>query len=130
MWSITEHGFISLVEDKDDAEVLQVRGRDAADIRAHFPDARVYTADGADYRYRARVGREKVAQRLADLVRGISYQSHFKDTAVLSSPANPARLRALYGCWHSLAELQDYRPYSTVPRGEESTLHWDDEEAW
>ncbi len=128
MWLVTENGFISVVEDKEDASLLQVRARDARDICATFPDAEVYIVRGADYQHRARVAREVVAERMAEMVRSINYQSHFKDHAVLTSPPNPARLGALYGCWHALSELQDYRPYSTVPRSEEPAAWWDEGE--
>jgi len=125
MWIVSEHGFISVVQDRDDAGLLQVRGRDAADIAATFPGAPVYVSDGADYRYRARVNREDLANRLAEIIRSIAYTSHAKDVMAERSPANPARLGALYGCWHALAELQDYRPYSTVPRSEEPLDRWE-----
>lgn len=128
MWLISEHGFLSLVQDRDDPGLLQVRGRDPQDIRTHFPAAEVYVADGGDYRYRARISREEVADRLAEAVRRIDYTSHAKDVMAERSPANPARLGALYGVWHSLSDLQDYRPYSTVPRSAEPAQWWDEDE--
>ncbi|MCA0294732.1 MAG: hypothetical protein LCH96_05325 [Actinobacteria bacterium] len=116
---MSEHGFLSIVEDKDDSGELQVRGRDAADIRAHFPDAEIITMTGADYRYRARIARETVAETLAQTIRGISYQSHFKDVALERSPANAERYSAYYGTWSAMARMQDYPPYSTTPRPEQ-----------
>ena len=59
MWIFSEQGFVSLVQDRDDASKLQVRARVADDITDTFPGAELFTADGADYRYRARIDRRK-----------------------------------------------------------------------
>lgn len=111
MWLVTLDGFISIVQDRDDARLLQVRARDSQDIRAHFPRAKVCVIEGADYRYRARVNRQTVARVIAKTVRDIDYDSHFKDVAIATSPPNPARSRAYYGTWDALAEMQDVPPY-------------------
>lgn len=37
MWIFTQHGFLSLVEDRDDASLLQVRAREPENIAARFP---------------------------------------------------------------------------------------------
>lgn len=115
MWIMTTTGFVSLVADRDDATKLQVRARIADDITDTFPNAEVFVADGADYRYRAVLDRHEVAQRLANAVLDIDYDSHFKDVAIEAS-AHPGRTRAYYGVWTALADLQDYAPYSRVPR--------------
>lgn len=123
MWMMTvAGGFVSLVEDRDDKTRLQVRARVPEDITATFADAEVFVIDGADYRYRARVARQEAADALAKAVVDINYDSHFKDVALQRSPAHPGRMKAYYGCWTALAELQDYAPYSRVPRGV-----WEDE---
>ena len=116
MWLMTETGFVSLVEDRDDHGLLQVRGRAAADIIATFAGARVFTCPGADYRHRARVNRREVADTIRDAIMAISYESHFKDVALETSPPNAERFRAYYSCWEALAAMQDFAPYSTVPR--------------
>lgn len=128
MWIISTNGFISLVEDRDDARMLQVRARIPEDIAQHFPDADVFTIDGADYRYRARVPRAQVVDAIAAEADAVAYTAHFKDHAIAHSTNPAARSRAYFGCWNALAQLQDYAPYSTTPRSEEPPLSaWDDD---
>lgn len=112
MWVFTTAGFISIVQDRDEGEVLQIRSREPGDIRATFPEAEVFEIDGADYRHRARVNREAVAARLAELVSEITYDSHAKDMMIASSPTNERRAAAYYGCWHELAAMQEVPPYA------------------
>lgn len=127
MWITTTEGFVSLVEDRDDPGVLQVRARVAEDITATFPGAHVVVLNGADYRYRARVNRADVADRLAAAVMALDYDSHFKDVALERSPANPDRYTAYYGTWAAMARMQDYAPYATTPRAAEPQW-WDEED--
>ncbi|MBB1515015.1 hypothetical protein H5398_03350 [Tessaracoccus sp. MC1679] len=124
MWIFSEKGFVSLVQDRDDASKLQVRARVADDITDTFPGAELFTADGADYRYRARIDRREVADVMHRAVMGVNYDSHFKDVAIEASN-HPGRWRAYYGVWTALAELQDYKPYSSVPRALEP--RWDED---
>lgn len=116
MWVTTTSGFVSIVQDRDDPAVLQVRARAPEDITATFPGAEVITTPGSDYRYRARVNRREVADVVSDAIMAISYESHFKDVAIAQSPPNHQRFAAYYACWSALAEMQDFAPYSTVPR--------------
>lgn len=126
MWILSETGFVSLVLDRTDPTKLQVRARIADDIRALLPDADVATLPGADYAHRAVADKLAVADRLHDLVMGISYESHVKETVAASAPPHPGRLTALYKCWGALAALQDYAPYSTEPRA--GGADWGDDE--
>lgn len=126
MWLTTTEGFISMVEDRNDPAMLQVRARTPEDITANFPEADVLTMPGADYRYRARVNRQDVADRLAAAVMAIDYDSHFKDVALERSPANGQRYAAYYGTWSAMARMQDYAPYSTTPRATEPRW-WEDQ---
>lgn len=119
MWITTTEGFISIVRDRKDQSVLQVRARMPEDITANFPGAEVFVMAGADYRYRARVNRHEVADRLAAAVLAIDYDSHFKDVALERSPVNAERYSAYYGTWSAMARMQDYAPYSTTPRPEQ-----------
>ena len=125
MWIFSEKGFVSLVQDRDDASKLQVRARVADDITDTFPGVELFTADGADYRYRARIDRREVADVMHRAVMDIKYDSHFKEVAIEAS-THPGRWRAYYGVWTALAELQDYKPYSRVPRSLEP--RWDEDD--
>ena len=135
IWIISAHGFISLVQDRNDPDCLQVRARVADDITAAFPDATVKVSEGGDYRYRAVISRMDVADRVWDMIDDIDYTSHVKDVITKTSPPNSERRPAYYEVWTALARMQDYRPYSRVPRALErpvayvpsSRLHgWDD----
>lgn len=125
MWIVTvSGGFVSLVQDRDDATKLQVRARVPEDISATFPGAEVFIIPGADYRYRARVDQQEAAQKLAEAVLAIDYDSHFKDVALQRSPADPERYNAYYGTWSAMARMQDFAPYSTTARAAE---RWDED---
>lgn len=126
MWIVTTNGFVSVVEDRADPDLLQVRARVPEDITATIPGAKVFTLPGSDYRYRARVNRQSVARVVAKAVRDIDYTSHFKDAAIAASPPNPERYSAYYGTWTALAEMQDYAPYSVTPRP--ARPRWEDED--
>lgn len=117
MWLTTVDGFVSLVEDQDDPTMLHVRARVAEDITATFPGAAVFVSEGADYRHRARLPREAVADTIRQAVVDIRYRSHFKDVALEISPPNAWRRQAYYRTWAALATMQDYAPYSRTPRG-------------
>jgi hypothetical protein len=126
MWILSTKGFISLVQDRKNPKMLQVRARDPQDIKAHFPRAKVVVIDGADYRYRARVNRRKVADTVHAAIMGLSYDSHFKDVAIACSPGNADRYEAYYGVWTALAKMQDWAPYASGPRA--SRTRWEDED--
>lgn len=125
MWITTVNGFVSVVEDRDDADILQVRARARADITAMFPTAEVYDLPGADYLHRARVPRQQVADALHAAVMAIDYDSHFKDVALETSPPNDWRYDAYYDTWSAMAQMQDVAPYSTQPRTS-SRRFWED----
>lgn len=74
MWIFLSGSFLSIVDKGDPTgSTLLVRSRKAGDIEAVFPDAEVIEGGGTDYRYRARVDREQVAQAMADQVRAVTY---------------------------------------------------------
>lgn len=80
MWVFLRDSYLSIVDKGDDTgRTLLVRARRAGDIEAVFPEAEVIEGGGTDYRYRARVDRELVAQSMADQVRSIRYPN-FKAT--------------------------------------------------
>lgn len=126
MWIVTKEGFLSIVQDRKNSNMLQVRARDPQDIKAHFPRAKVIVIDGADYRYRARVNRRKVADTVHAAIMGLTYDSHFKDVAIASRPGNADRYEAYYGVWTALAKLQDWAPYAREPRAARS--RWEDDD--
>lgn len=127
MWLVTTEGFVSIVEDRDDPSMLQVRARMPEDISGNFPGAAVLVVAGADYRYRARVNRQEVADRLAAAAMAIDYTSHFKDVALERSAGSAERYGAYFGTWAAMARLQSHAPYSLTPRPAEPEW-WEDDE--
>lgn len=79
MWVFLSDSMLSIVDKGGDGSTLLVRARREKDILRVFPTAKVQKGGGTDYQYRARIEREIVAQRLADLVYDIRY-ANFKDT--------------------------------------------------
>jgi hypothetical protein len=77
MWIFLNNAFLSIVSDKDNSDNLLVRARYHGDIRRIFPRAKVVITPEADYRYRARVPRTLVAEKIASQIAGIDY-TNFK----------------------------------------------------
>jgi len=101
MWIFSSDSFISIVDKGDSSgQTLLVRGRCKGDIERAFPDAEVIEGGGTDYRYRARIDREVVAQRMADAVRDISYPN-FK-----SSVNEHDRHNAYMDVWDAMYQFQ------------------------
>ena len=69
MWIMLDKGFISMVQHKDDPDLMLVRARVGADLANVFGDDIDIVEDpSADYLYRAVVTRQRVAETLRDAV--------------------------------------------------------------
>ena len=79
MWIFLSKSFLSVVQKPGDTDLLTVRARIEGDIERVFPDAQVHANKGTDYKYRAKVPREAVAQMLHDQAMSVSYPN-FKNT--------------------------------------------------
>ena len=85
MWIITNTAFVSIVEHRDDASKLIVRGRFKGDVERFLnpltSGMRVIeeVTPTADYRFRAVVQREEVAHAMLRSVQRITYPN-FKDS--------------------------------------------------
>jgi hypothetical protein len=75
MWIFLNNAFLSIVSDKDNSDNLLVRARYHGDIRRIFPRAKVAITPEADYRYRARVPRTLVAEKIASQIAGIDLRT-------------------------------------------------------
>lgn len=75
MWIFTTKGFISVVDKGGDGSTLLVRGRRKGEIEALFPEAMVQKTPKNDYRFRARIDRERVAQVVAHELRTLAYDN-------------------------------------------------------
>jgi len=105
MWVFLSDAMLSIVQKPGDAKAgtLTVRARVAGDIERVFPEAAVTEGAGTDYRFRATVPREKVAQAMHDQVMSVSY-SNFKST-VKDRKRHDTYLRV----WHDMYALQEAR---------------------
>jgi hypothetical protein len=81
MWIFMSESFLSVVEHDADDNLLLVRARFEGDIDRVFPEADVAETPTSDYRYRAALPRERVAEAIAGRVRKIHYPN-FKDSRV------------------------------------------------
>lgn len=80
MWIFMSNSFLSIVDKGDPSgATLLVRARKKGDIERMFPDAQVVEGAGTDYKYRARIEREAVAQAVAEAIRSVRYPN-FKST--------------------------------------------------
>lgn len=85
MWVILNNAFVSIVEHRDDASKLIVRGRFKGDVERFLnplaSGLRVIeeVTPSADYRFRAVVPREEVANAMLRSVQRITYPN-FKDS--------------------------------------------------
>ena len=79
MWIFLNNSFLSIVQHRNNSDLLLVRGRIGGDIEAVFPSAKVIESRNADYRYRAEVTRHEVTSALIREVQSITYDN-FKNS--------------------------------------------------
>lgn len=103
MWIFLPKSFISVVQKPGDldTDMLTVRARIKGDIESVFPQAQVEMNKGTDYKYRARVARETVAQVLHAQVMGLHW-SNFKGAV-----KDDKRHDAYMDVWSSMYAVQD-----------------------
>jgi hypothetical protein len=101
MWIFLSNSFLSVVQKPGDTDLLTVRARIEGDIERVFPDAQVHANKGTDYKYRAKVPREAVAQALHDQAMSVSYPN-FK-----SIVKDRKRHDAYMGVWSAMYGAQD-----------------------
>jgi hypothetical protein len=79
MWIFTNKGFLSIIQDFRDPDVLIVRSRFPDHIGHFFPDAKIAKTAGRDYLYRALLPRREVADALKKYTEEMDY-TNFKDS--------------------------------------------------
>lgn len=105
MWIFLSDSFLSIVDKGDPTgKTLLVRARRRGDIEAVFPEAVIIENAGTDYRYRARIGRNQVADVVARQVENIQY-GNFKSTV-----RDDGRHRAYMDTWQAMMRFQDTEP--------------------
>jgi hypothetical protein len=101
MWIFLSDSYLSIVAHRETPDALLVRARRSGDIERVFPGAEVTETAAADYRHRATLPRQTVADALAATVAGIDYPN-FK-----ASVAEPDRHDAYLDCWGILRDWQE-----------------------
>lgn len=103
MWIFLKDSMLSIVQDKDDVDMLMVRARLRGDIQAVFGDRTkvLETPPPADYRFRARLDRDKVTEALMNEIHGITY-TNFK-----KSVPSMARHNAYLRVWTTMHREQE-----------------------
>jgi 8-oxo-dGTP pyrophosphatase MutT (NUDIX family) len=110
MWLITNFGFFSVVEKPEDqgSPKLTIRARVREDLEnlrdRYLPELEAITANaGTDYKYRARVSRNALANASARIIADIDY-TNFKSSVAKQQGQNRAHV---YGdVWTSLYSLE------------------------
>ena len=97
----SQRGFLSIVECKNNPDLLLVRARAKGDIEAYWPTAYVREGEGTDYRFRSYIPRDQVANRLAKIVREINYPD-FK-----ASLRDRKRIPWYSRVWANMSAMQD-----------------------
>ena len=106
MWIFAKDGFLSIVQAKDRADSLLVRGRVQNDIQHFFPRAKVYRSEMRDYRHRAILPRESVAARLAQAVTEIDYGGGGGAVSFKDSIADKRRAPYYLDVWDTMWQMQ------------------------
>ena len=112
MWLLIPEGFYSVVQKPGETD-LCVRARDRADLdrlrETYMPGlGPTKETPGHDYRYRARVSRDALADGLGKIARGLDY-SNFKSEV---GRRDPGRAGLYHEVWHTLGNIQPGGPYS------------------
>lgn len=106
MWIMTPTSFVSIVAHRTKPNVLLVRCRLEGDIKRLFPAATVKKTPGADYRWRAEVAREVVAQVLTDQAMGMSYANVKGAIPMGTGKVHRDRSHAMHATWSVWNDLQ------------------------
>ena len=124
MWIFLNNAFLSVVDPKAPysggkgpvSRDLLVRARLKGDIEAVFPTAKVQETPDRDYRFRALLPREVVAEAMLDAVNDLDY-GNFK-----GSVPEKARHDAYAGVWGVMHREQERRAPKARPRNQRSFL--------
>jgi hypothetical protein len=111
MWLLMNDSFLSVIASDKDPDLLVVRARRTGDLQQVFgPDIDVTSPEGRDYRYRAFLPRQLVAEVIAKRLLETTY------TNVKGSVEDPYLHEAYVEIWGVLEALQEIPAYRTTPR--------------
>ena len=102
MWLFTSKSFVSIVVDLNDESRRLVRARFSGDIQELFPNAEVREGEGTDYKFRASIPAEEVADCLKEYVMAMKY-GNFKDSV---PDDQEQRKKAYFSVWSTMHGFQ------------------------
>ena len=113
MWLLIPEGFYSIVQKPAETE-LCVRARDSGDLdrlrESYMPGlGPTKETPGSDYRYRAWIGRDALAEGLGAIGRDLAY-SNFKSEV---GRRDPERAHLYSRVWSTLGSIQPGGPYAS-----------------
>ena len=79
MWVFFNNSFLSIVSDRNNKSKLLIRARIKGDIERVFGNIAVAQSNNSDYKYRAFLERDTVAEKLKELSLSIDYDN-FKNS--------------------------------------------------
>jgi hypothetical protein len=104
MWIFPKDGFLALKQHNANPRLLVVRGRIRGDIERLMgvPSRQVIEDAGSDYRFRSFLDRDRVADRIAEHVRAINYDSGFKSAVI-----DKCRAKYYFSVWDTCYLMQE-----------------------
>ena len=113
MWLMTQYGFYSIVQHKDDSEKFLVRARVRLDLD-RLKDLAALTTEivelkDADYRYRIEISRNEMLRVLKWLGEAINYPN-FKDR-IADLPDQKPRLSQYHDVWATMRGINASTSY-------------------
>ena len=102
MWIQLNNSFLSIVQNRNNDSELLVRARVKGDIENVFPKANVFEDVKADYKYRAFLTKQNVADVIKNKINAINYDN-FKNSV---SRKDLNRISSYSNVWVELRKLQ------------------------
>jgi hypothetical protein len=101
MWILMNDAMLSIVRHTAEPEMMLVRARLAGDIERVFPQAQVVVGGGSDYRFRAALPEQEVADAISQRLLDVDY-SNFKN-----SVRDRKRHDAYFDVWGVMHRMQE-----------------------
>ena len=108
MWLFTQHGMVSVVQHREDPNMLLVRSREPGVLRELFKgtETRIHKLPKADYRYRAMVDRDGFWDVMIRQINQINYPN-FKNHLLNEKKVDMNTYRAYEEGYYAAAFLEN-----------------------
>lgn len=109
MWIVTQQGFFSIVQHRDEPDTFLVRARVQGDLENMVQlsglNQKVLSTPQADYPYRVSLSREELGRVMDSLGNDIDYPNFKSRIAAKTDQRN--RSRVYFNVYHALEALQN-----------------------